>query len=160
MASHPPLLDSVRATFLQGPVAINVVACDRDCSPSVTRAYGCRVSDGRVVIFLSVPRSERVLSHLRATGAIAVVFSRPSTHETLQLKGVDAAVEALADGDRAIMHAYARAFVAEVTPISFTESFATALMIGTSEEAVAVSFTPSAAFVQTPGPAAGQRVGA
>jgi len=41
---------------------------------------------------VSTARAESLLQCLRTSGAIAAVFSRPSTHQTLQLKGVDAAV--------------------------------------------------------------------
>jgi hypothetical protein len=48
---------------------------------------------------VSFDKAGKLLECLRANGAIAAVFSRPSTHQTLQLKGVDAAVGPLAHGD-------------------------------------------------------------
>jgi hypothetical protein len=54
------------------------------------------------------------------------------------------------------MSAYATTFAAELETIGFNDRFSAAITSGTSEEAVSLTFTPSAAFVQTPGPNAGQ----
>lgn len=155
----PPLLDGERAAFLQRRVAINVAARDAGNRPVVVRALGCRVSADlrQVTVFLSVPRSAAVIGHLRDNGAIAVVFTRPSTHQTVQLKATDAVVGPLAEGDRPLIAAYRDAFARDIAEIGFTESFARAV-VSDDGEAVAVTFTPEAAFEQTPGPRAGMRL--
>jgi hypothetical protein len=89
---------------------------------------------------------------------IAVVFSRPNTHQTIQLKGTDATIVPLGREDRELMIAYGKSFVAEIGALGYKEHFSRALMSPAAEDAVGVEFTPSAAFVQTPGPAAGQRL--
>lgn len=152
------LLDATRADFLTHHVSILVGSCSADCVPSVARAYGCRVASDRrtVTVFLSVAQSQQVLRDLRAGSGIAVVFSLPRTHQTLQLKGARVHIAQLEDGDREAMRAYGRSFGEEVGAIGFGETFRQAIMSGVEEEAVAVSFTPSAAFEQTPGPSAGQ----
>ncbi|MBI5460922.1 MAG: hypothetical protein HY941_01910, partial [Gammaproteobacteria bacterium] len=104
----------------------------------------------------SVTQSQAVLRDLRAGGAIAVVFSRPTTHGTLQLKGVRARIAQLAEGDREAMRAYSQSFGEEIGVIGFHDPFNNTIMSGTEEDAVAVSFMPTAAFEQTPGPSAGQ----
>jgi hypothetical protein len=158
----PPLLDEARADFLTHHVSILVGSCNAQCEPAVVRAYGCRVAPDRrsITVFLSVIQSRAVLENLRAGRGIAVVFSRPRTHETLQLKGAGATIAPLARGDREAMRAYGRSFSEEVGAVGFREPFQSAIMSGTGEEAVAVSFTPTAAFEQTPGPSAGQPLGA
>ena len=52
------------------------------------RAVGSRISaDGReVTVYLRRSQSEQLLGDIAQTGEIAVVFSVPSTHQTLQLK--------------------------------------------------------------------------
>ncbi len=152
------LLDEARAEFLTHHVSILVGSCSADCIPSVVRAYGCRVTPDRrsITVFLSVAQSTAVLGDLRAGGAIAVVFSRPTTHGTLQLKGARARIAPLADGDREVMREYGRSFGEEIGVIGFHDPFTSAITVGTEEDAVAVSFTPIAAFEQTPGPSAGQ----
>ena len=157
----PPLLDEVHAVFIQRRVSINVGARDADNVPTLARALGCRVSPDRrrVTVFLSVPRSGALLKNIRDNGAIAVVISRPSTHQAIQLKGADAEAGPLEEGDRALIAAYEDSFVEELLQIGYRETFARAVVSGQSDEIVGVTFTPVAAFVQTPGPAAGQRLG-
>lgn len=158
--ARAPLLDEAYAELIQHRVSINVASRNVARVPSLTRAFGCRVSPDRrqVTIFLSVPRSEQLLKDLRATGALAAVFTRPSTHQTVQLKGGDAAIVPLAEGDRALMRAYGAGFVEEIRALGYRDPFASAMMMAVTEEAVAVRFTPTAAFDQTPGPKAGQRL--
>ena len=155
-----PVLDEQHAGFITRRVSILVASCNADRMPSLTRAFGCRVSPDRrtVTLFLSVPRSESLLRDLRAGGAIAVVFSRPSTHETLQLKGASASIVPIEVDDRAHMRAYGESLADDIRQIGWQEPFVSALVTVLGEEAVGVAFTPNAAFVQTPGPAAGRRL--
>jgi hypothetical protein len=111
-----------------------------------------------VTVFLSVQRAEQLLKDLRAGGAVAVVFTRPTTHQTIQLKGNEAAIVPLVDGDRELMRAYGSGFLEEIRAIGYRDPFASAMMMAVAEEAVGVRFTPTAAFEQTPGPQAGQRL--
>ncbi len=158
--AEPPLLDAAQAAFLTGPVAINVASHDAERVPSVARAFGCRVSADRreVVVFLSLKRSRRILDDLAAGAPIAAVFSRPKTHETLQLKAADARIQRLAEGDREIMLACGAAFCAEIMALGYSESFSRALMAPAADEGVGIVFTPVAVFEQTPGPKAGMRL--
>lgn len=152
------LLDATHAAFIQGGVATNVASCDAACLPSLARAYGCRVAPDRrtVTLFLPVARAQALLRDLRAGGAVAAVFTRPETHATLQLKGAGADIVPLEQGDRELMRAYGRNFMDAIEAIGFRDPFVHAMVVATAEEAVGIRFTPSAAFDQTPGPAAGQ----
>ena len=158
MSTDAPLLDEALVDFIQHHVSVNVATRDAGNRPTLTRALGCRVSPDRrrITLFISVPRSEELLRNLRTNGAIAAVFSRPTTHQTIQLKANDATIVALADGDRALMAAHGASFVEEIRQIGYRDPFASAMLTAVNEEAVGVEFTPTAAFVQTPGPSAGQ----
>jgi hypothetical protein len=157
---RPPLLRTARAAFLVGPVAINVASRSATLAPSIARAYGCRVSGDRrqIVVFLSSSRSEAVLRDLAEGTPIAVIFSRPKTHESLQLKGERANVRPLEPGDRERMRRYGEAFAAEICALGYPAELAQALLAGVDEDAVGVGFEPSALFEQTPGPHAGERL--
>jgi hypothetical protein len=159
-STDTPLLDAAQAEFLQDRVAINVAARDAHNVPTLTRALGCRVSPDRrrVTVFVSPARAEKLLAGVRDNGAIAAVFTRPSTHETLQLKGRDASVVPLEAGDRESMATHRESFVGELQKIGYTDTFAHGVIAVLNDDAVGVAFTPSAAFVATPGPAAGQRL--
>ena len=155
---EPRVIDDAHAAFIQRRVSILVGSCSNRGVPSVARAYGCRVSSDRryLTVFLALPQSEVLLRDLRASGTIAVVFSRPSTHETLQFKGSVQRISALEADDRWVMQAYGRSFAEDIAPLGFDESFQDAIMAPVEHEALAVTFVPVAAFVQTPGPSAGQ----
>jgi hypothetical protein len=153
-----PVLDEAHADFIQHHVSMTVASCSAALAPSLVRAFGCRLSADRrcLTVFLALPLSQPVLADLRAGAGIAVVFTRPSTHETLQLKGTGAEIAALADGDRAIMRAYGTSFREELRRLGYPQIFTDAMTAPIEAGAVGVSFVPAAAFVQTPGPAAGQ----
>lgn len=156
----PPVLDASHAEFIQHHVSINIASRDPDNLPSVSRALGCRVSADRrqVTVFIPRSRSSKLLKDIVTSCSVAVVFSRPSTHETLQLKGEDAVVSELQSGDRRYIEHCKQQFVEELSKISYSTEFATAVISQSNDEAIAVTFTPSAAFVQTPGPGAGERL--
>jgi len=158
----PALLDVDQVAFLGEPVAINVASRDAALTPSVARAYGCRVSSDRrqVTVFLSLLRSRGLLRDLRAGAPIAVVFTRPVSHRSLQLKAATADVEPLAPADQALMRAYGEAFCRELLTIDAPEHVARAMTQPVDDESVAVTFSPAAVFDQTPGPSAGKRLGA
>jgi hypothetical protein len=48
------------------------------------------------------------------------------------------------------------AFQAEIAGVGFDDAFAAALVAPAGDDAVAVEFTPTAVFDQTPGPEAGK----
>ena len=156
----PPLLDAAQAAFLVGPVAIGMASHDGDRIPSLSRAFGCRVSPDRreVTVFLSRHHSGPLLRDLADGAPVAAVFSRPLTHETLQLKAEGVRLVELEPGDRAIMLAAGDAFAAELTALGYPEAFCRALMAPSGDDAVAAVFTPMALFEQTPGPKAGARL--
>lgn len=160
--AEPFLLDETRAEFLTHHVSILVGSCSVMGLPSVVRAYGCRVAPDRrsITVFLSVAQSQAVLGDLRAGGGVAVVFSRPTTHATLQLKGARAHIVPLEAGDRHLMRIYGQSFRDEIGVIGFHDPFSSTIMSGTEADAVAVTFAPTAAFEQTPGPSAGQPLSA
>lgn len=158
--SESVVLDCRQAAFLLGPVSMNVASRDAALTPSVARAFGCRIAaDGReLTVFLSAAHAASVLRDLRAGAPFAVVFSRPQTHESRQIKAHGARIEPLAPGDVDIIRAYGDAFVAECVPLGYAERFMRGFFVGVADDAVAVTFTPAAMFEQTPGPDAGKRM--
>ena len=157
-ALAPVLLDKAQAQFITRRVSMYAASCDSRFIPSVSRAFGCRVSPDRrwVTIFLSLTYSRRLLEDLQGGAANAVLFSLPSTHETLQLKAANVTIQTLEEGDRELMRAYGKSFHDELSELGYHELFAGGIVSGVEEEAVAIGFTPIAAFEQTPGPDAGR----
>ena len=75
----------------------------------------------------------------------------------MQFKGVDAIVAPIAPGDELVVDRYLSNFIDEIAQLGFPADVAhTILRRGTDDDLVAVHFTPSAGYEQTPGPTAGQ----
>lgn len=157
----PQLLDEARARFITDRVAIIAGSRNAENLPSVVRAYGCRVAPDyrQVTIFVARDHSSALLEDLRAGNGIAVVFTRPSTHETLQLKSPQVRIGPLAADDRERMRAYGRMFREELGTLGCQDPFLEAMIAPVELDALAVTFAPVAAFEQTPGPNAGQPLG-
>ena len=155
-----PLADEANFALLRTGFMVTVASRDAAHVPSVTRALGCRVAPDRrrVTVFLLASQSATLRRDLRETGAIAAVFSQPSTHRTIQLKGSDATLGAIEPGDMELIDANAAAALADLVLSGFPESFARTLFAYDAPDLVAIGFTPSTAFVQTPGPQAGRRL--
>lgn len=153
--AHP--LDAERAAFIQGPVSVIVASRNAELVADVVRGCGCRVSRDRrqVTVLVEQRRASALLDDIAANGMIAVVFSQPSTHLTIQLKGTDARVVRVTAADRAAARQHLLDWSADLGRIGFDAPFSAALH-GDTGELAAIRFTPTAAFQQTPGPAAGQ----
>jgi hypothetical protein len=155
--SAPSGLDEGTAAFVQGAVAINAASRGAGNAPVLARASGCRVAPdrGRVALFLARSKSEALIDAVRATRAVAAVFSLPSSHRTVQLKGADAEIVPPAPGDLDAVGRYIEAFAAEIEPLGYNAELARALLSLEAADLAVISFTPTAAFSQTPGPGAG-----
>lgn len=158
----PLILDESHAAFVQGPVTIGIGSRNAANLPSLTRSIGCRVSEDRrrVTVFVMTGRAEVLLRDLRAGGPIAAVFTRPSSHETIQLKGDEVTVAALGEGDALVLQAAREAITAELGLIGHNSRFVAAALFAEPGQMAVVTFTPRAAFMQTPGPGAGRPLGA
>lgn len=156
-ATVPELLGPEDAAFVCGGVGMSAATCGHGAAPNIARATGCRLSpDHRVAtLIVAATAGAAVLDDLRRTGAVAVVFTQPSTHRTVQLKGNDARIVPLEPGDTALVERYIVAFAAEVRAFGFSEAFMRALLSHAPDDLVGVQFTICAAFSQTPGPKAG-----
>jgi len=153
-------LDDDTAEFLQRRVAIVAAGRDKNNVPSSARVYGCRVGAGNqsLTIFVLRPHAARLLGDVEANGQIAVVFSRPTTHRTLQFKGSDARVGPLEAGDAQIIAEWVGSFVIELSSLGFNAPFVHAVFAIRPDEMSSITFTPCEGFAQTPGPGAGARL--
>jgi len=157
VSSRSQLLDAAHAAFIQGPVSVIVASRNAEQVPDVVRGCGCRVSRDRrqVTVLIEPARASSLLDDVAGNGLIAVVFSQPSTHRTIQLKGDDARVVPVTAADRAAVRRHQQQWCADLASIGYGPAFAVAVHGGAGPLA-AIRFTPTAAFQQTPGPGAGQ----
>lgn len=155
------LLTSELVEFLNSPVSIKAGSCSQDLTPSVTHVPGCRIdaANGEICIFVSQSQSAAVLKDLRDGGALSVVFSRPSTHRTVQFKASTVHIETLRAGDQELMARHGLRVAGELISLGYKPAFAYAMMAPEISDAVCVRFKPVAAFDQTPGASAGNPMG-
>jgi len=163
MPALPPLqLDPDLARFLTGGVSINAGSSSAEGVPSLCRAFGCRVDPGagRITLFFAGSQAADLVRDVTGSGALAVVFSDPPTHRTIQIKGRDARLAPLAEGDLALVTAYRTAFAQCLVFLGFTETLVRTLLDCPDTDLVALVFTPQVAFDGTPGAQAGAPLGA
>lgn len=141
-------------------VSVQVASGSAQLRPSVMRAMGCSidVDAGTVTVFISRAQGAELLRDIEASGRVAVMFSQPSTHRTVQLKATEAAMRPAVPHDRALIDAYVLAVVDDIVSIGFPPPLVRAIFACRLEDLVAVTFTPAEAFEQTPGPKAGERL--
>jgi hypothetical protein len=163
MASGPAFtLTAQDAAFLRTP-HLSILGASRgpDNTPFVARALGCRFSPDlrQVTLFFSTADAREMLAHIADNGMLAAVFSLPSTHQTVQLKGSDARVGKPVKADFPLVASYRRAFANHLEKLGFVLLSIETMLACEPDELSAVTFTPSAAFSQTPGPNAGHAIG-
>lgn len=159
-AAGPTRLGADVAAFLQSTVGIVLASRNETLLPSLARCLGCRVDleRGSVTVFLDASENRALLDDIRRHRVAAAVFSRPSSHRTVQLKGFDAHECALDEQDLRTVARYAQAFDAELDSIGFGGGYARALLAHRPGRLTGVRFTVAEAFEQTPGPGAGERL--
>lgn len=145
--------------FIRMGVAIDLATCDASLVPELTVGCGCRVPRSREYVTVLVDRdtAANFLETLARRRVIAATFGRPSTHESVQLKGVDARIGEASARDHALFAAYLERFSVDMALIGYPPAVSAAY-VGTGAHLVTVSFAPLAAFRQTPGPDAGVRL--
>lgn len=150
-------IDDELAGFIQGAASIIAATRNAEHRPALVRAQGCRVdpSGGRLAVLVVACQAVELLEDIRDNRRVAVVFTRPSTHRSVQVKGEDARILAASAQDLALAARYRDAMVAELALIGVPEARVRALLAAVGE-LVAIEFSPSSAFVQTPGPDAGR----
>jgi hypothetical protein len=159
-ALKPPILDEKNAEFITRGLSIVASSTAPDGSSAISRVAGCRVSADRrkVTLLLSRSQSVALLGAISSSGRIAVVFTEPLTHRTIQLKSRNTTVSEPQKGDTALLQKYSDAFVDQVRRLGFDETLIRALIWLDPEQLAALTFTPDEAFEQTPGPGAGNRL--
>jgi len=141
---------------------VSVIAGSRDADmrPSIMRALGSHVEDAgrKVTIFVSRRQSRQLVQDIAATGYVAVVFSEPSSHRTVQVKARRAVLRNAEAADEPVLARYLASMEHEIQQVGFAPHMTRAMLAHKIEDLVAISFEPEVAFDQTPGPKAGTRL--
>ncbi len=139
-------------------VSVIVSASDRDLVPSLMRAVGSQVSGAgdRITVYLNRSQSAQLLRNVAATDRLAVVFSEPSTHRTVQLKARGIRLREAGDPDEPALQRYLASMTVELGKVGIVPALVAAMLARQLDDVVALEFSPVEAFDQTPGPRAGQ----
>lgn len=156
-AAIPP---DLLAMMVRG-VSVIVASRDATLRPSLMRAVGSRVDEGgrQITVYVSRRQSRQLVQDIAASGHIAVVFSEPSTHRTVQVKATQVAMRNAEAADEAVLAAYLRSMEHEITLVGHAPPLTRAMLAHRIDDIVALSFAPEQVFDQTPGPRAGVRLG-
>jgi hypothetical protein len=143
--------------FLQSGVSILVATRDAQLRPQCLRAMGATVDRARGIATLLLPEAvaEKTLAKLRDNGFIAITFSRPVDHRSIQLKGKCSGMRPCTDEERAMQERYRAAFAEQLQVVGLPRAISMQVRCTPS---VAVDVTIAELFEQTPGPGAGRRI--
>jgi hypothetical protein len=153
----PVSLTPELVNFCQGGVGIAIATTDGDGWPTGGPALGAQfdAKDGSVRLILSRESNVPVLEAIAAGRGIAATFAQPTTHKSIQLKAASARTGPAREGDQQYAAAQRAAFCAELVAVGYPEHFAGAYCAFETEGLLSLTFTPTEAFDQTPGPEAG-----
>jgi general stress protein 26 len=145
------------ADFIESGVSMLVGTRDAALRPSCIRALGASIHPDRrsLTIYLPAWAAPRVVADLEQNGRIAIAFSRPISHQTIQVKGRARAWRESGEADRAVQERYLAALLEQLHAVGLPRSLARRVRWWPS---VAVEVELEDVFLQTPGPDAGRRL--
>lgn len=152
----PGVLTPDLEIFCQGGVSVIVAACLPAEAPVAGLGCGCRILlDNRIRLLLPRPDNEGLLAMVERGARIAVTFSQPITHRSIQVKGSQGVVTSPNEEDKREAMRQAERVRWELVEVDYSPAFAEAYCRVDPDILVAVDLTLDVAFVQTPGPGAG-----
>lgn len=156
----PGLLSPELIAMIDKGVSVIVSSRDAALRPSLMRAVGSSIApDGsEITVFLARSQSAALLHDLAATGRIAVVFSSPSTHRSVQVKGHGISGRAATKDDLPQLRRYLQSMEYEICSIGYRVELVHAMLAYELDDLAAISFRPAEAYDQTPGPKAGAQI--
>ncbi len=153
-------LDPAHVAFIESGGTIYVASRDDKLRTTVAYGLGCHVSPqrDRITVFLAASWCQALLASVAETRALAVCFAEPRSHKTLQLKGSDAVARPLTPEEMATLPGCLARLIAKLGEVGVPEELVRTVTSCDPTDLVAVTFSPAAAFSQTPGPQAGSRL--
>ncbi len=148
------------ARFCESGVSVVIGWLGRGGLPLAGVALGCRVKDdGTVRVLLRRAANAGLVETVEAGDGLAVTFTEPLNHRSIQLKTSRAATAAPEAADLEMLARQCARFRGILERIDYTPEFAAFYTAYRPQEIVAIDFTPEQGFVQTPGPGAGSAFG-
>jgi hypothetical protein len=124
--------------------------------PIAGRGFACRIDEqGTIRILLRRTGHVDLLEAFRSGSPIAVTFTNPSRHRSIQFKGESARESVATVTDGMALAVQCREFRDRMVGIQYSETMSNGYCFADCDDVVAIEFVPDEAFVQTPGPSAG-----
>jgi hypothetical protein len=153
------VLTTELAEFCEGGVSVVIAASNADGMPIAGRAKACRIMpSGRMRIFLAEALNAPLFAAFDRGSPIAVTFSAPRNHRSIQVKALSVRRVALDEGDLAEVARQIQAFEDDLVFVHYSRRFSEHYTAYRPDEVIAVEFSPKDSFVQTPGPGAGEQL--
>ena len=157
--AKPMLLPDEVLDFIQSGVSVIVGVVGPDGRAQAGRALASRVvAGGKIRLMYPDEGHTAIMASAQSGGPIAVTYSAPISHRTIQIKSSSSRAEEMEPDDRISLEAQIDAFAAVLRAIGFPQHFVQAFCANRSVSAGVVSFVPEAAYEQTPGPGAGREL--
>lgn len=158
VAAGSPLSPEL-AEFMQSGISVTVAVTTADLQPIAGFALGCRVDrTGAVRVLLRKPANAALMNAVAQGRPIAVTFSRPQDHRSIQIKAKAARVAAVRPDDLPEVARQTAGMRDQLIGCAFDPMLAAAYVSYEPGEVVAVELKPERVFVQTPGPGAGSEL--
>lgn len=153
------VLTTELAEFCESGVSVVIASATSDGMPIAGRAKACRIMpDGKMKIFLPELLNTPLMAALRRGAPIAVTFSAPRNHRSIQVKATSVSEIDLEDGDLAEVARQVKLFEEDLVFVNYAPRFSAHYTNYRPDEIIAIEFAPRDAFVQTPGPGAGEQL--
>jgi hypothetical protein len=148
-----PLRDEV-VDLLGSGVVMVLGTRDAALAPECVPAIGSRVHRDRKTLTVFVARAllGATLPNIEHNGQVALCLTRPSDHQSMQIKGRARAVRDAGDADRSGQEQLRGALVEQLAGVGMLRAVARRMAFWPS---VAIDIDVTDVFVQTPGPTAG-----
>ncbi len=142
--------------YMESGVSLLVGSRDARLRPASARGFGVEIDRAScsATVFLAAAGAEITLANLRDNGQIALTFSRPMDHRSLQVKGSVVSIAETNERQQRLQDRYFSRFCEGLVFIGHQEKLLRRIRYCPS---YAVVFRIESMFDQTPGPGAGRK---
>lgn len=162
-APPPPALSLSDAvlSFIASCGSIRLASRTATFRPVAGRGLAVVVPDRdhrRLRVCVSTPACRPLLDAVQETAMIAVALSQPLTHRSMQIKGQDATLTDIQTEDRQQIERLRRIMTLELRELGYGSTLLESFWKSADDPLTGITFTATALFDQTPGPAAGAAI--
>ena len=146
--------ERVRACLSEG-VSVLIGTVDADGYPACCRGVALTSDDdfGTITVYFPVETGQETVANVATTRRIAVAFSEPISHQSVQFKGTMRAVRVAREDEALLVRERVERFAAVLETIGSSRTLARRI---THWPAFALEIQVEQIFDQTPGPRAGE----